>query len=235
MTYFNNIYKKRINRYGEDYQTRLTTQRERLFEEYLLKSIYRVEFYYEGSKIVGSLEKYQQDNSKTLQYLLVNKDTTFPIGTILNIPKNDTDQFWMIYFIDEIQCSGYNRYVVLKMTHDFILKKSKDEVYDFKCYWTGPLNGIADTMKLSNHTVVYENLEQYSITLPFTPLIKKDDYIEVTTKGITEYYLVTGYNIQSTPGVMYVTLDPTLKRTQDVVQNTSEPSKSFWENGGFNV
>ena len=66
-------------------------------------------------------------------------------------------------------------------------------------------------------------------------MIKKDDYIEVTTKGITEYYLVTGYNIQSTPGVMYVTLDPTLKRTQDVVQNTSEPSKSFWENGGFNV
>ena len=47
MNYYNDVYLKRLNRYGLDYQSRVQGQREREFENYLLKTIYRVDFLYE--------------------------------------------------------------------------------------------------------------------------------------------------------------------------------------------
>ena len=41
-----NLYKKRLNRYGTDYQERIQTERERLFLLYLQKTVYWVEFEY---------------------------------------------------------------------------------------------------------------------------------------------------------------------------------------------
>ena len=70
MGYFEDIYKKRVNRYGLDYQSRIQREREELFDLYLLKTIYRVDFLFEDEEIAGSLEKYKQDETQTLQYLL---------------------------------------------------------------------------------------------------------------------------------------------------------------------
>ena len=60
MSYFD-IYKLRVNRYGIDYQSRVQGEREKLFKEYLLKSLYRVDFEYEDNIYPGSFEKYKQD------------------------------------------------------------------------------------------------------------------------------------------------------------------------------
>lgn len=57
MGYFEDIYKKRLNRYGSDYQSRTQGQRERFFENYLIKSIYRVDFLYNNEMEPGILEK----------------------------------------------------------------------------------------------------------------------------------------------------------------------------------
>ena len=43
MSYFD-IYEKRLNRYGLDYQSRIQGKREQNFDLYLQKSIYRVDF-----------------------------------------------------------------------------------------------------------------------------------------------------------------------------------------------
>lgn len=59
MNYFEDIYKKRVNRYGTNYQDRILNQRKELFEKYLLKSIYRVDFLYNGEMVPGSLERYK--------------------------------------------------------------------------------------------------------------------------------------------------------------------------------
>jgi hypothetical protein len=42
------IYRRRLNRYGLDYQSRVQNQREREFEIYLYKTIYRVDFKFQG-------------------------------------------------------------------------------------------------------------------------------------------------------------------------------------------
>jgi hypothetical protein len=59
MSYYNDVYLKRLNRYGLDYQSRVQGQREREFEGKLLKSIYRVDFEYEGETHPATLERYK--------------------------------------------------------------------------------------------------------------------------------------------------------------------------------
>ena len=118
MGYFEDIYKKRVNRYGLDYQSRIQREREELFDLYLLKTIYRVDFLFEDEEVAGSLEKYKQDETQTLQYLLTKTNINIPNGTILMIPDKDKiKKPWLVYYLEDIKASGYNRYIVLKMTH----------------------------------------------------------------------------------------------------------------------
>jgi D-alanine-D-alanine ligase-like ATP-grasp enzyme len=59
MSYFDEVYLKRLNRYGNDYKTRVQGQREKVFEDLLLKSIYRVDFFYKEESQPGLLERYK--------------------------------------------------------------------------------------------------------------------------------------------------------------------------------
>ena len=86
MEYFE-IYKKRANRFGTDYQSRIQGAREETFEYLLLKSIYKVDFDFEDATHPGVLERYKQDETETMQYLLTRIDLKIPIGTVLMIPN----------------------------------------------------------------------------------------------------------------------------------------------------
>ena len=97
------IYLKRLNRFGTDYQSRIQGQREKEFENLLLKSPNRVSFLFNEEETVGLLKRYKQDETRTLQYLLVRVDTNIPGGTILSIPNKDgIEESWMIFFLDVI-------------------------------------------------------------------------------------------------------------------------------------
>ena len=52
------------------------------------------------------------------------------------------------------------------------------------------------------------NLKMSFFVMPTTEFIRKDDYIEIGEGVLKEAYRVTGYDMQSTPGVEYVTVDP---------------------------
>lgn len=117
MDYYD-IYTKRLNRYGTTYQERIQNKREEEFLTYLGKSVYRVNFTYDSKEYVGSFEKYKQDETQTLHYLLTETSLNMPNGTILEIPdKDDINRPWMIYYLEKIKASGYNRYIMLRMTH----------------------------------------------------------------------------------------------------------------------
>ena len=47
-SYYTNVYSKRLNRYGNDFQSRLEGKRAEEFENFLLKSPNRVDFEYDG-------------------------------------------------------------------------------------------------------------------------------------------------------------------------------------------
>ena len=123
---YKDIYLKRLNRYGMDYNSRVQNQREREFENYLLKSTSRVDVEYGNETIPASFERYKQDETETLAYLLTRRVTDLPNGTLLKIPNRKGEEIpWMVYWLEEIQASGYNKYIMLRMTH-YIEWKDRD-------------------------------------------------------------------------------------------------------------
>ncbi len=239
MSYFEDIYKKRVNRYGLDYQSRIQREREELFDLYLLKTIYRVDFLYEDEEVAGSLEKYKQDETQTLQYLLTKTSINMSNGTILLIPDKDkVKQPWMVYYLENIKASGYNRYILLKMTHYLTWTARDGSTQNSWAYMYGQEdNMLKDEIRSRSRmdTIYAENLKMSFFVMPTTEKIRKDDYIVVGKDGLKEQYRVTGYDIQSTLGVEYVTVDPTYEYdlTPAPKQQPGDLDEDFfWLNGG---
>ena len=239
MNYFEDVYLKRLNRYGYDYQSRVQAQREKVFEDLLLKSVYRVDFEYKDELHPALLERYKQDETQLMQYLLTRVSLNIPNGTILMIPDKDmVEQPWLIYWLESIKASGYNRYIVLKMTH-YINWRDRDGNVQFSwAYMYGQEdNMLKDEIRSrSRSDAIYaENLKSSFFIMPTNEFIRKDDYIEVGTGVLREGYRVTGYDINSTPGVEYITVDPVYLRDHTPTpEQTKEddPADFYWLNGG---
>ena len=233
------IYLKRLNRYGNDYQTRTQNKRERDFENYLLKSVYRIEFEYDTKINPATFERYKQDETETLHYLLTRVDVNIPNGTVLMLPNKDDElKPWMVYYLEAIKASGYNRYVVLKMTHFLNWKDREGNSRSSWAYMYGQEDNMLkdELQSRSRSDARYtENLKGSFFVLPTNEYLRKDDYLEVGEGVLKEGYRVTGYDINSTSGVEYVTVDPIY-----LYDNSPAPEKQegdneedyFWLEGG---
>lgn len=238
--YYNDIFLKRLNRYGIDYQSRIQGERERNFELLLLKSLYRVDFDYNGETVPGVFEKYKQDNTETLHYLLTRVNLNIPSGTVLMIPNKDKElKPWLVYYLEQINASGYNRYIMLKMSHYLTWTARDGKEYSTWAYMYGQEDNMLkdEIQSRSRSDARYtENLKMSFFVIPTNEHIRKDDYL-VIGKGtpLEEGYVVTGYDIQSTEGVEYVTVDPVYIRDETPTptqQEGDDPADYFWLNGG---
>ena len=239
MSYYDEVYLKRLNRYGYDYQSRVQAQRERDFENKLLKSVYRVEFEYLEETHPATLERYKQDETELMQYLLTRVSLNIPNGTILMIPdKDNVLQPWLVYWLESIKASGYNRYIVLKMTHFIKWRDRQGNERESWCYMYGQQdNMLKDELRSRSRmdTLYTENLKMSFFIMPTNEFIRRDDYLEIGQGALKEAYRVTGYDIQSTPGVEYVTVDPVyLRDNSDAPVQTpdDDPDDFYWLNGG---
>lgn len=237
--YYEDVYLKRLNRYGYDYQSRVQAQREREFEGKLLRSVYRVDFEYEDEVHPATLERYKQDETELMQYLLTRVSLNIPNGTVLMIPDKDLElQPWLVYWLESIKASGYNRYIVLKMTH-FITWRDRDGREQTSwCYMYGQQdNMLKDELRSRSRmdTLYTENLKMSFFVMPTNEFLRRDDYLEIGEGALKEAYRVTGYDIQSTPGVEYVTVDPVYLRDNSPAPEQTEeddPDDYYWLNGG---
>ena len=235
MNYFEDVYLKRLNRYGYDYQSRVQAQREKVFEDLLLKSVYRVDFEYENELHPALLERYKQDETQLMQYLLTRVSLNIPNGTVLMIPDKDmVEQPWLIYWLESIKASGYNRYIVLKMTH-YISWRDRDGNVQFSwAYMYGQEdNMLKDELRSRSRmdTLYGENLKSSFFIMPTNEFLRKDDYLEIGQGALREAFRVTGYDIHSTPGVEYVTVDPVYLRDHTPAPKQTEeddPADFYW-------
>ena len=241
MDYYNDIYKKRLNRYGLDYQSRVQGMRERSFELLLEKSIYRIDFDYDGKINPGVFEKYKQDETRTLHYLLTRTNLNIPNGTILMISNKDNqEEPWMIYYLEDIKASGYNRYIMLKMTHYITWKARDNKIYSSWAYLYGQENNmLKDELQARSRVDARytENLKTSFFILPINEHIRKDDYLVINENTpLEEAYVVTGYDINSTKGVEYITIDPVYIRDKNpdpIKTETDSNEDFFWIEGGI--
>ena len=239
MGYYEDVYLKRLNRYGIDFQSRMQGQREENFRRQLMRSVYYVNFEFDGQIQEGELAPMRQNETKTMQHLLTNVHLDIPNGTVLFIPNKDNDpQPWLVYYLEDMRASGYNRYIVLKMTH-FLTWKDRDgnEQTSWAYFYGQEDNMLKDELKSrSRSRVLYtENLKLSFFILPLNEHIKKDDYLEVGEGALKEAYVVTGYDTQSTPGVEFVSVDPQYIRDLTPPPEKPEGDTSndyFWISGG---
>lgn len=237
---YKDIYKLRLNRYGLDYQSRVQTEREKLFDLYLYKSIYRVEFKYDDEWQVGSFERYKQDETETLHYLLTRTDLIIPNGTILRLPNQEGKlKHWMVYYLEKIKTRGYNRYIMLQMTHFLTWTARDGSTQHSWAYMYGQQNNmLKDELKSRSRmdTVYDENLKSSFFVMPINPFVRKDDYFIVGEKPLQEYFRVTGYDIQSSEGVEYVTIDPVYEYDLSAPPEKTQADEDedfFWFKGGL--
>lgn len=239
---YDKIYSLRLNRYGLDYQSRIQHAREHMFDLYLVKSVYRIDFEFEGKTYEGSFEKYRQDETKTLHYLLTSMSLDIPNGTILFMPEPGNPEKepepWMVYYLEQIAASGYNRYIMLHMTH-FLTWQARDgsEQTSWAYMYGQENNMLKDELKSRSRmdTVYDENLKSSFFIMPRNQYIKKDNYLIIGEKPFQEYYRVTGYDLQSSDGVEYVTVDPVYEYDLTPTPKKMPEDKDedfFWLHGG---
>ena len=76
-------------------------------------------------------------------------------------------------------------------------------------------------------TIYGENLKSSFFVMPANQYVRKDDYFiinkDINHKKLTEYYRVTGYDIQSQDGVEYVTIDPIYEYAADFYDDIPKP------------
>ena len=241
MNYYDEVYLKRLNRYGIDFQSRMQRQREENFKLQLKRSVYYVDFEYSGETYEGEFTPYKQNETKDMHYLLTDVHLDMPNGTILMMPnKNLEREPWMIYWLEDYVASGYNRYIMLKMTHSLTWRDRDGEEQTAWAYFYGQEdNMLKDELKSrSRNKVLYtENLKLSFFITPLNEYIRKDDYFEVGEGKLKEAYVVTGYDIQSTPGVEFVSVDPQyIRDLTDPPARTEEDNEDnfFWLNRGGN-
>ena len=86
-------------------------------------------------------------------------------------------------------------------------------------------------------TLYLENLKLDFMVMPSTPSIKVGSYLTLEVTDIKRSYRVTGFDFLSTPGVLYVSMDPTLERDLTPVREKTpedNPSDFFWLGGKVN-
>ena len=230
------VYKKRLNRYGLDYQSRVQGQRDRNFDDYLLKSIYRVDFWYNDIFTPATLERYKQDYTETQCYLLTRRDMEIPSGTVIMVESKDgTEKPWMIWWKEEIEASGYNRYVVLRMTHQLTWRGLNGEEYTQWGYFSGPGTSlISDTLKSSTGEAIYkQNDNLHGFVTAYNKSLVRDVYFEVAYQDTKQGYVVSEIDIHSTPGVCYVNVDPSYVRDKGSLPGSDSNAQNYWLNGGM--
>lgn len=234
--YYTDIYSKRLNKLGTDFQSRLEGQRAKEFENFLIKSPNRVDFEFEGALVAAVLEQYKQDHSETLGYLLTKKDVELPNGTVLGLlDKNGKMCHWMVWWLEQIKTSGYYRYVVLKMNYS--IEWTKNGVKNIQhSFLSSPGNRMVLDSALSGAEGArfMENNNSYMFITPYHKDFERDRYLEMPNGEQISAYRVVEFDNVATPGVSYLTVESIAKRS-DIPAPTKgiddKEQEFFWLGG----
>ena len=152
MEYFD-IYKKRLNRYGEDYQTRIQTERERLFSLYLKKTTYLVGIW---AQLNAKNYRFNKSEAETIKQ--VNELLKLDILDKLNLYKYGLYISSMAAEIKEIDIDKVNlEYNSLKIKDRNDIKITPVEICDV--INEKPSAILNDILSDLEEKIIYEKLE----------------------------------------------------------------------------
>ena len=157
----------------------------------------------------------------------------FEVGDICTIAE-DRYIFW---YWDERKDSGYNRWTVVRASQPIHWVNEDGTEHDSEAYIYGQMdNMLKNELKSRSRsaTLYLENLKLDFMIMPVHAEMKINSYLSIEVKGIKKNYRVTGFDHVSTPGIMYVSMDPTLERDLTPAPERQEGDDNndyFWLGG----
>lgn len=226
MSYYEDVYLQRVNRNGTSRQERILNTKIQNFENFLPKSMYKVDFSYNYQNYIGSLQPAKGDEKDIVSYMLTSKTVDIATGSILDITTSTgTNQKWLVTFKDYNDTYGYNKYKVYLL--DRILTwydKDKKVHTSYVNVASSKDSSVKDVFKNIGGGSAYREAQNYvNLIMKFDSNIQKEYYCLLNESP--RAFVVSGFDSETVPGVQYLTIDITLVRDKD--SQTATPS-GFW-------
>ena len=226
MSYYEDVYLQRVNRNGTSRQERILNTKIQIFESFLPKSIYKVDFSCNYQNHVGLLQPTKGDEKDVISHMLTSKTVDIATGSILDVTTSTgTNQKWLVTFKDHDNTYGYNKYKVYLL--DRVLTwydKDKKVHTSYVNVASSKDNSVKDIFKNIGGGSIYREAQNYvNLIMKFDNNIQKEYYCLLD--GSPRAFIVSGFDCETVPGVQYLTIDITLVRDKD--SQTATPS-GFW-------
>lgn len=230
MSYYE-TYQARLKRNGDNAQERLERGRQLNFQKFLHQSPHYVTFEYNDEIRECVFEPSSQDSTKTVMKLLCAVDDQYNSGDIINI-KGEKFMFW---FWEQRKNSGYNKWRMIKIDQEVSWTNTGDSItHSALMHIWGQrndyLHNIVKTQ--TKYGAMYlENNRLIFAMMPTDPTMMIGSYIVLNISGIEKGYVVTGFDHISTPGIMYLSIDPSYIRDETPAPQKSEGDSDddfFW-------
>lgn len=210
MDYFTDVYLKRINKFGDNIQSRVHGKMENDFENKLKKSVNKVDLYKSKNEYevfsVGILETKKISEQELINYLCTRIEDDYKSGTIFftKRPFDEEKQAWMIIFKEQYQTIGYNRYQIVLLENLVSWVGDNGLINSTYAHYTGDLEKtIKDQFKISYNIAVGTPSKTLDMICPINKFLKRDTRLNIG--GIT--WRVCNVDAISVPGIMYITLE----------------------------
>ena len=228
MDYFTDVYLKRINKHGNDLQSRIHGKMACDFKNKLEKSVNRVDMFgYQdkNKKIgVGILETKKISEKETINYLLTEIDDEYKNGFMFYTirPFSKEKQVWLVLFKEQYETIGYNRYIVVLLENELQWIGEDGLIHSSFVHYIGSMDGtVKDKFSVVHNVATGVPSKSLEMICSFNETIKRD--LRINISG--ETWRVCGFDKISVPGIMYVTLE------EDYVQKTvmaGEENLKLW-------
>lgn len=228
MSYFTDVYLKRLNKDGNTQQERVKTRKENEFNRiFLKKTEYQANIYQidgEESNIICSLQPNKWNESQLISNILIStKNSQLKTGMILKIFQKikdiEYDKFWLILFCQEDITKGYYLYKAICLDNMInITNEYGDTLYSVPVKFINASTSLVkDYFSFTAITNGYREPERdiKMITKNFD-FLKKEVYFEYKNKG----FKIGGKDDISIKDVAYVSLNERLK--EEVEPRSSE-------------
>ena len=156
-------------------------------------------------------EPSSQDETKTVMHVLCRVGEKFNPGDIVTI----CGKRYMFWYWDERQDSGYNRWNVIKLSQCIEWLNEDGSTWSNEAYiFSQQTNMLKNELKSRSRsaTLYLENLKLDFMIMPSDKNLEIGSYLVIKIDDMSRAERVTGIDFLSTPGVMYVSMDPTIER-----------------------
>lgn len=222
MSYYENVYLPRLNKNGMTRKERTLAIKAQQFEDsYLNKSIYRVEFDVDYVPYIGTLQPVKEKEDIIVYQLLLPIASFIDIGTIVTI----NEQKWLIVFKPPTVETGYNKYQVYLLDRTLTWWDQNKEIQTSPVEFCGRMDKEIEDIfqKVSGNPSHREISSLAKVIMPFNENLKQDCYAKID--GSDRRFIITGYDSETIPEIMFVTLDITMAREDSEQDQTPN---SFW-------